>query len=415
MFGSGERLPFLCARDTGVPLFEPTLYALTELRATNKASATIEQALRAVMVLHLALDQLGVDLDQRLEAGRLLDLGELERVARQCRMTLSSMAGEEKRPQSGPVRGIGPEQVRSAIKRSGSVNEVDAETASLRLHYIRHYLKWRATTRLLKLGAQHADYLGLASASQIVLSALKERTPSTVRRGHGSVREGLPADEQVRLLAVIDPESPDNPWKGRHAKIRNQLMVRWLHDLGTRRGELLGVRVSDINFRSNEVAITRHADDSDDPRRLQPNTKTSARLLRLDEDLTELTRRYVMVERRAMRGARRHDFLFVANGSGAPLTMAALNKVFVTLRERVPDLPSDLSPHVLRHTWNDRFSELMDAKRVPEETEKKLRSTLMGWSENSPTASVYTRRHVRRRAQEALVDLQRQMKKAPKE
>lgn len=413
MFRSGERLPFLCVRDTGVPLFEPTLYALTELRATNKASATIEQALRAVMVLHLALDQLGVDLARRLDDGRLLELGELEQVARQCRLTLSSIEDETPRAPSGSVRRIGPERARSSGQQSSSVSEVDAETVALRLHYIRHYLRWRSTSQLLKFGPQHSGYSGLASASEIVLSALKERTPTTARRGHGTVREGLAADAQRRLLAVIDPDSPDNPWKGRHAQVRNQLMVRWLHDLGVRRGELLGVRVSDINFQSNEVVITRHADDSVDPRRQQPNTKTNARLLMLDEELTELTRKYVMAERRAIRGARRHEFLFVANGSGAPLTMAALNKVFVTLRARVPELPKDLSPHVLRHTWNDKFSELMDAKRVPEETEKKLRATLMGWSENSPTASIYTRRHIRRRAQEASIDLQRQMKKVP--
>jgi hypothetical protein len=31
--GNGERLPLLIDRATGVPLFDPTLYALTEVRA----------------------------------------------------------------------------------------------------------------------------------------------------------------------------------------------------------------------------------------------------------------------------------------------------------------------------------------------------------------------------------------------
>jgi hypothetical protein len=72
----------LCARASGLPLFEPTLYVLTELRATNKASATIAQALRAVMLLCETLDSLGVDLEQRIAQGRLLDLGEIEDLAR---------------------------------------------------------------------------------------------------------------------------------------------------------------------------------------------------------------------------------------------------------------------------------------------------------------------------------------------
>ena len=78
---SGERLPMLCARTGGLPLFEPTLYALTELRAKNRSTSTIQQALRSVMVLCLVLDRLGVDLDVRLSEGRLLELGEVEEVA----------------------------------------------------------------------------------------------------------------------------------------------------------------------------------------------------------------------------------------------------------------------------------------------------------------------------------------------
>jgi hypothetical protein len=69
VFTSGERLPLLCRRSTGTPLFEPTVYAITELRAQNRASATIQQALRAVMVLYLVLERLKIDLDQRLGEG----------------------------------------------------------------------------------------------------------------------------------------------------------------------------------------------------------------------------------------------------------------------------------------------------------------------------------------------------------
>ncbi len=46
---SGERLPILVSR-SGLPLFDPTLYVLAELRARNRSGATIEQALRAIMV-----------------------------------------------------------------------------------------------------------------------------------------------------------------------------------------------------------------------------------------------------------------------------------------------------------------------------------------------------------------------------
>ena len=47
---SGERLPLLLSKETGLPLWDPTLFILTTLRATNLAANTLAQAARAVMV-----------------------------------------------------------------------------------------------------------------------------------------------------------------------------------------------------------------------------------------------------------------------------------------------------------------------------------------------------------------------------
>jgi hypothetical protein len=38
-------MPLLIERATGVPLFDPTVYALTEVRARNRAVNTIQQHL----------------------------------------------------------------------------------------------------------------------------------------------------------------------------------------------------------------------------------------------------------------------------------------------------------------------------------------------------------------------------------
>lgn len=70
------------------------------------------------------------------------------------------------------------------------------------------------------------------------------------------------------------------------------------------------------------------------------------------------------------------------------MALVTLNKIFVVLRRKCPDLPRDLVARVLRHTWNDQFSDIMDRKKVSEETEKKIRSRQMGWSETSATAAL---------------------------
>lgn len=412
---SGERLPMLRSRASGIPLFEPMLYALTELRARSRAAATIQQALRAVMTLYLVLDQLKVDLMQRLDEGRLLELGEVEEVVRRCREPLESFApAESLLVARQPAKVVSLEKLRMRTS-DAALTGVEPATAALRVRYIRGYLNWLATGRLLRMGRKHDNYNALTSTTDLICRALDERVPPSGHRNTLNQRMGLAPEVLSTLKEVIEPTSPDNPWTGIHAKERNSLMVKWLLSLGLRRGELAGIRTTDIHFQKNEVLIRRRADDPDDPRKHQPNAKTRDRLLPLSEDLAVLTHRYITVWRRAFKGARKHEFLFVANGSGAPLSLSAINKIFVALRGKCPSLPEDLSPHTMRHTWNDGFSEVMDEKQVPEEKEKKMRSRMMGWSETSDSAVIYTRRHIQEKANEAMLELQAKMTKGDKQ
>jgi len=405
----------LCRRSTGLPLFEATLYSLTELRAQNRSSSTIQQALRAVMVLCLVLDRLNIDLDQRLGEGRLLELGDIEELVRWCRLPLEAFVDEPQRPEA-TSRVVSIEKARMRIPSPGPP-EIHPNTVSIRIHYIRDYLKWRAGGHMLQMGRNRdgATLSSLKINSEIVLRTLDERIPPSPGRNDVGQRQGMSESELTTLVEVVQPGSPENPWKGDHAKERNALIVKWLLTLGIRRGELLGVRVSDIDFQANEVLIARRADDPEDPRTNEPNTKTRDRLLSLEEDLAVLTRRYVTGARRRIEGARRHDYLFVANGTGAPLSLSGLNKIFVVLRSKCPGLPDELSPHVFRHTWNDEFSDVMDEQQVSEETEKKMRARLMGWSETSGTAAVYTRRHTARKAKAASLALQSKLKPRSKD
>jgi hypothetical protein len=55
---SGERLPLLLDGQ-GQPLFEPTVYTLTELRTRNQATTTISSDLKAIQVFYMFLDVRG--------------------------------------------------------------------------------------------------------------------------------------------------------------------------------------------------------------------------------------------------------------------------------------------------------------------------------------------------------------------
>ncbi|MBU0595044.1 MAG: site-specific integrase [Gammaproteobacteria bacterium] len=407
---SGERFPLLLDGE-GRPLFEPTVYALTELRAKNQATNTISSNLRSIQVFYLFLEIREIDLSARLSSGTLLSLGEVEELTRMCRLPVARLeAMRQDSVGGGPkFKVVSLEKVR--LRMQGDVwEEVAPAFAGTRMLYIRSYIEWLVSDRLGKNGLDTLVSDNLLSTLNLVLPAITARIPKGGSHRAINQREGLAPESVAELLRVVSPQSPDNPWRGEYARQRNDLIVHWLHYLGLRRGELLGVRVSDVDFRKGTVTIHRRADDVNDSRTNQPQSKTKAREIPLSEGLKSLTYAYVMNYRSVLDGSRKHDFLFCADVTGQPMSLPTLNKVFRVLREKCPNLPNSLCPHVLRHTWNDRFSEEMDKRQTSEESEKKLRSYLMGWSETSGTAATYTRRHIRKKAQEVSLKMQEQMK-----
>jgi integrase len=402
---SGERLPLLVSKETGLPLWDPTLFILTTLRATNLAANTLEQAARAVMVAHQIFSYLGIDLNDRMLKGQLLSLGEIEalvKLAAQRQEEMDSLLETQTtEKKTARVASFKKMTKRSVSKMPKAVN---AETKTIRLIYIRNYIEWLVSGRRLKLDVNHKHYEALNEAARVVVGNINARMPE--RDYESSSRQGLSSEVRAQILEVTEPDSPENPWKNKHVRVRNRLIFLWLLFLGIRNGELLSIYAQDVNLRSGEVVVVRRPDNPEEVRKNAPLVKTRGRLLALGPELSELTRAYLIGLRSRIKGARRHPYLFVATGTGTPLSKSALNKLFRELRAKVPGLPDDLSPHVLRHTWNDDFSALMDERGVPPEEEEKMRRQAMGWSPNSKMAATYTKRHVQRKSNEASLAMQ---------
>lgn len=407
---SGERLPILLGRDA-LPMFEPTVFSLSEVRSRNRASNTIDSYLRSVMVFLLFLDLRNINLEERLKVGQLLSLGEIEELVGICRLPVEKIHSMLDEVQVVSKQTTSSVVSLEKLRKHPSNNyemRIDGSSAATRLRNIRDYLKWLCLVRISKHGIDASLRLSLESSIQYTSNAIEARLPSGAYK-HSKIdqREGLEPEVVSRILEVINPQSQENPWSDEHSKYRNELIILWLLNCGLRRGELLNVRISDLNFRESTVVVVRRADDLSDPRTNQPKVKTRGREIPLSTGLLDKTNAYIMNKRSAIRGARKHEFLFVASDSGVPLSIPSLNKIFTVLKKKFPELANQLFPHILRHTWNDIFSEEMDKNRVGEEQEKKARSYLMGWSETSGTAATYTRRHVRKKAQAASLQLQK--------
>lgn len=384
---TGERLPMLLNKDTGIPLELPTLYTLQMLRAKNRSSSTIEQSLRSILIFKVWLSNIEIDLNDRLTEGDLFTLVEVQDLIYTCNLLVSEL----NRP--------------SNVHTLASTRPPLKSTAT-RLKYIRDYIDWRVDNFIQSTSLPNTLKTSLLTKKATVLQQIESRTPTQNRKTTFDNREGLSKEHVELIQTTIAPGNDANPWHGTFAKSRNELIIQWLLTLGLRRGELLNIKVSDINFKKNTVQILRRADDPKDPRVQQPNVKTRDRELPMSDTLVQTTKNYILNVRAKTKTAKKHEFLFVSSGAGAPLTLVALNKVFEVLRSASPELPKHLSPHVLRHTWNDTFSELADSKKLSGEDEQKMRSYLMGWSETSGTAAIYTRRHVKEAAKTASLELQ---------
>jgi integrase len=405
-FESGERMPVLVHSQDGMPVFDACVYAATVVRPKSGSSATIDQALRGVQFLLSFADLRGIDIRERFTASQFLESHELDDLVR---MAYRPMADFNKcqsdllATMSRPVKGGTLDQV---LKRAPKVNgnaTVSINTASVRLHYLRTYLEWLGNSIAGQICTTMEQKQHYRDSLNACLDMLRARTP---RSRAGSNRTALSQTQKDVLIDVIAPDSPDNPWSGDFLCDRNRLLVVWGLGTGLRRGELLGLRIRLIDFRRNMVDIVRRPDDKNDPRKHQPNTKTRERGIGISEELAYLTHQHIVRYRSKIKGAQKHDFLFVAAGTGRPLSLSGMSKVFRSLRHTHPAVGEELSSHVLRHTWNEDFSNMADSAKLSAADERRARGHAMGWSETSNSADHYLKRRTARQATDVSIKMQ---------
>ncbi|MPQ77437.1 tyrosine-type recombinase/integrase [Hydrogenovibrio sp. JE_KL2] len=385
---SGERYCLLVNADSGVPLFYPNLFITTQVRNASLSFASMESALSSISVLLKFCDERKIDLVERLRSGSFFELNEVDVLADYCQFNLSSKVVANKVTSLAKVR----------------KPRVANETVYRRLSVIAKYIEWLGSL----LGDSSVENRKNLEA---LVKKIRSRRPVKKGRNQSLVEKGL-TDEQVDLLfEVFRPESDLNPFEGKSTKVRNRLMFLMLHYLGIRMGELLSIKVKDVDFSNNQIVIARRADEKSDPRVDQPLVKTMDRRIPLKDSLAAEIHNYVMNYRKRELSARKHEYLFVVHKpgptSGQPVSKATYNKVMTTVKALSPKL-IDFTGHALRHKWNERFSLLMDSMDEPpdEAQQEQLRSWLMGWKQGSGTAAYYNQRYIRSKAESAALLLQ---------
>lgn len=401
---SGERMPMLIDSETGLGTFEPNIYAL-HLRARNLAANTIGQALRSVQLLYQILEANKINLIERIKNNSLLTLSEIEALVEQCKLKKQDLNEVHFGPLDEKISRLDIAKLKKGRKAIAQFEQVDKRTSLVRLKYVTGYVKWLVEYAYLQNMPNDREIFDLVG--QKTVQALKVRAPKVSQRRTANRKRGWTKDEEAQIMALVNPVGERNPWRDKFLRERNYLMLGFLLATGVRKGELLGIKISDLNFGEGTVFIARRADDPEDPRTRAPTQKTYDRVLSIGVDLVQQLKDYL--QRRAnITAARKHPYLFVTE-TGAPMALNTVDHLFNILRKHLPKI-QQLSAHICRHTWNDRFSELFDEKLNDAEA-KKIRNYLMGWSSTSRSDENYTVRHVEKQAHKALIEMQKKLYK----
>lgn len=403
----GEEMPVLLV--DGMPSYDVCVYIVSERRSSGNAANTLLKDLSCIALLYQWARSRGIDLDERFSQYEWLTLYEIDDLCDFLHYDRRDL--ENVQPKIVSFSGTAIEKIRMQPEQRS--RQVQFEFVAVRIAAVRDYLQWKALDRISKLNISDNRRPTLFALKDQMVKSFDARKPK--KRGKSSVGlpEGLSKEDQKILLQVIHPDDLRNPWKSRSVRDRNYLLILLLLRLGLRRGEVLGLKIGDIDFRENTILIRRRADDPDDPRRRQPNAKTRDRRLRLEPEMMTLIHYFISQQRSKVSGAKTSPFLFLTAKSGRhlgkPLSLDAFGKIFLDIRSKIPELPRDLTAHILRHTSNDLFSEIMDSQNVSVAQEEMIRNEFYGWAVGSKTAANYTRRHIRLKAEKASLDLQKKL------
>lgn len=283
-----------------------------------------------------------------------------------------------------------------------SITKVAGETTQGRIRRLRLFLEWLFEQFH---GGNEVDEATLDKFHKLISRIKLDEQSFGKNRAQGVAdpeESVIPDDVFVKLLELVLPSSPNNPFKT--SKIRNYLIVSLLIQSGIRRGALAKLKISDCHFYGSydRISIYRSKNDPSDPRLEKPNQKTKSHLATIDRTLMEQIKFYIDQIRSQFPQSQTHDFVFVSEKDskytiGLPLSLKTINAIFQKLSKA---LGFHVHPHLLRHKWNEIFDKEGERRGVDPALLEDIRKYAMGWSHNSSMSQVYNEKRLAQKAKE---------------
>ena len=393
VMSSGERFAVLLDSD-GFPMTYPNLYTIINLRNPGQSINTISAILEDIKLLFRLLDQLEIDLEQRIKSKDFFELNEIEAIANLAsfsRSRLYGMASNKKVINFPKVNN----KERSRAKLVIAQDDVSKQLIYRRLTNFAEYIGWLETY----------FHSSVKTSTKCLLTSRRPRKPMDSQSEYKS----FDGEQVDKILKAVDPDNQNRIWISDYITYRNELIIYLFLYLGCRKGELLNLKITDKTPPKDGISyltIRRNPHDDSDSRLYQPLVKTRSRSIALNQNLKKKLDIYILNHRSAVPNAELTDFLILSN-KGQPLSINALDKILSEISKVVL---FNVHAHAFRHTWNDKYTDkvqiLIQAGKITEDQAERDRAYLMGWIPNSQSARRYSRRAENKRAMEVGLSIQ---------
>ena len=378
---SGELLPILLD-DDGMPIPLPNEFVLSK---RNVSSNTLIRNLREIKLLYEWFHIHNIDIYERLIQKKPFTEAEI----------IGSLVEFLRRDH---------EKRHKTIKIA-----VKPDTFNQRLITIKQFLNWYIEVYIGTLPFTSNNYQYYITYKTRLISLLDRcfiNSPPTNK----SLSKGLSSSEQSNLIKLVKPKKDSqNP-----IEYRNYIMVMLMLSFGLRPGELLSLRVEDIQLGGiSSIRVHRRPPDANDKRKQRPKIKRNGRTLSINDKALAKELDIYITKWREMLDQRNQtsiewDYL-ILNQDGKPLSLASITQYFQILKGKYVELvPPNFSPKTLRHTFSSSMERLLRDAGVEEDNRKKALAYLRGDSSLS-SQDVYTFKETELEANKYLGQYQREI------
>lgn len=354
---TGEHLPVLVRRETGIPPTLPARWVMRKRRLEVSYNTTLTNLYGLADLFDWGRSHFSEDLEQFLSEGGQLSPSYLD--------SLLVFVRERE------------------YEKGGEMVYRTVQTAAHRIASIQQFLAWAADPP--GRGRRFEGDIVSPEELQAYRSRL-EATFEPLRKAQGkSTRPDPLTQEQDELLEGIlsplglregvisfDKFPTENPFQPA-TKLRTWILYSLLRHHGLRRGEALKLKVQDVDTVGDpKIRIRRRPNDLDDSRTPAPRVKGMESVVPLSRDVANGIKAYMSDFRLPGHRCKGTNYFFTTR-RGTPLSTSYTTRIFRILRKRHPILDG-VTPHALRHTWAEEMaSHLFEEKGDSEEVISLLR------------------------------------------